>query len=77
MRRHRIICSHLLIMLVLLCAAVAASQALAGPDDRSARAAVRTYQESNANLTYSPAWKVVRNASAPVAACARATRPDR
>ena len=33
-----------------------------GPDDRSARSAVSTYQESNANLVYSPAWKAVRNA---------------
>lgn len=58
---HRITCPHLIIMLVLLGAAVVASQVLARPDHGSARSATSMYQENNAKLVYSPAWKVVRN----------------
>ena len=59
---HRITCSHLLIILVLLGAAVVASQVLARPDPGSTRSATSMYQENNAKLVYSPAWKAVRNA---------------
>jgi hypothetical protein len=59
---RRITCSHLLIILVLLGAAVVASQVLAQPDRGSARSAMSMYQENNAKLVYSPAWKAVRNA---------------
>ena len=59
---RRITCSHLLIILVLLGAAVVASQVLARPDRGSARSATSMYQENNAKLVYSPAWKAVRNA---------------
>ena len=59
---HRITFSHLLIILVLLGAAVVASQVLARPDQGSAKSATSMYQENNAKLVYSPAWKAVRNA---------------
>jgi hypothetical protein len=59
---HRITCSHLLVLLVILGAAVLASQVLARTDRGSARPATSMYQENNAKLVYSPAWKPVRNA---------------